>query len=41
MFVLLLLLLSATAALQTRKCEYVASDGSHYDLSPLFIAAPR
>lgn len=41
MLVLLLLLSVSAAALQTRKCEYVASDGSHYDISPLFIAAPR
>ena len=32
---------AASTSATTRKCEYVASDGSHYDLSPLFIAAPR
>jgi hypothetical protein len=27
------------AGLNARKCEFVASDGSHYDISPLFIPA--
>lgn len=36
---LVALFASVTLAVGANKCEFVASDGSRYDISPLYVSA--